>query len=700
MPASLPRGDTNARLAALRSYGILDTEPEEIFDDLTRLASRICETPISLVSFVDSHRQWFKSTVGLGVRETPREMAFCAHALSNPDKMLIVRDALEDERFANNALVTGEPHIRFYAGVPLVTPDNQTLGTLCVIDRKPRELSESQLADLRLLARQVFSQLEARRNLRLLRQTAEQLENQRSENQLILDHVPAYVFYKDSNNILIRVNQAVADSLGLSAEQIEGRSAVDFYPEHAATYHREDLQVLRAGVPMTFMAEPTYDQDGTATWISTDKIPIKNPNGVVDRVLVVAKDVTQLKETEVQLLDVQEQLRRANDELSKQVEITAGELEASELRYADLYHNAPDMFASIDIGTRCVGQCNDTLLRETGMSREEVIGKPVSQLYHESCRDRIDSIIEELSTNGHVRNREMTLRHRDGSSIEVSLSVSAFYDAKGRLTASRSVWRDITEKKRLEEENEKRLTQLAHLSRVATMNEMASGVAHELNQPLYAIKNYAQGSLRRLRAPSPDTDLLVSPLEEIVSAADRAAELIAGLRRYAKPGSNRLAVTHPRDLAGRAMRLLQPQLKNQQIEVACKITDDLPPITCDDICIEQVLINLLINAAEAMSELNGKARRVELLVEQDRSGRIRFAVIDNGPGLSGVDVSRLNEAFYTTKKDGLGMGLAICRTILDAHGSLLEASSNADGGATFEFSLPPSKAEPKKKPPS
>lgn len=191
--AASPSAAEAARVAALNRYAILDSEPEQTFDDLVILAAHVCHTPMAMLSLVDDRRQWFKSKVGVQISETPKETSICATAIQQPD-LFIVGDTCEDPRFRENPLVVSEPKIRFYAGAPLINEDGFALGTLCVVDREPRVLSDEQKEALTALSRLALRQMELRKNLQLLKEAlndrtreehARELEIKRLEEKLV-----------------------------------------------------------------------------------------------------------------------------------------------------------------------------------------------------------------------------------------------------------------------------------------------------------------------------------------------------------------------------------------------------------------------------------------------------------------------------------------------------------------------------------
>jgi two-component system NtrC family sensor kinase len=188
MGAPIMSTNDAARVTALQKYAILDTEPEQAFDDLTLLASYVCKTPIALISLIDEDRQWFKSKVGISATETSRDIAFCSTAIQQPE-VLVVPDTLQDERFRTNPLVVAEPNIRFYAGAPLINEDGYALGTLCVVDRTPRNLAPEQEAALKALSRLVLMQLEFRRNLILLKEALNDRTREEHERERELKKV-------------------------------------------------------------------------------------------------------------------------------------------------------------------------------------------------------------------------------------------------------------------------------------------------------------------------------------------------------------------------------------------------------------------------------------------------------------------------------------------------------------------------------
>ena len=274
MSRSASSGETeHRRITKLRALMVLDTEPEPIFDTLTRMASRVCGTPVALLSLVDADRQWFKSNVGLTeVSQTPREVAFCAHAIRG-DEVMQVADASRDPRFAGNPLVLGPAGIRFYAGAPLRMGTGERIGTLCVIDRVARELDGQQLRMLEDLAKLAVQALEMRERLVVQSLTARSehehtLAESEARLRSILDAQHELVSQSMPDGRLIYVNPAYAAHLGHSAASIVGSNLFDFVPEEDRPEVRERIaRVLQTGERLT-TANRMAASDGGEHWVS------------------------------------------------------------------------------------------------------------------------------------------------------------------------------------------------------------------------------------------------------------------------------------------------------------------------------------------------------------------------------------------------------------------------------------------------
>src|SRR5438552_6426709 len=255
MRAALPANE-DARLEALRDREILDAAPEQKFDELAQIASQNCGTPISMISLIDKNRQWFKSKVGIEAKETSRDVAFCAHAILQRG-LFVVSDAMDDPRFATNPLVTTDPKIRFYAGAPLRTSDGHALGTICVIDRTPRQLTEEQENALRALSHQVEAQLELRRRLVQERKQADEALHEKDVSvRVLVEQMPAVLWSVDRDLRfssfmgagLSGIGQQPGQFLGLTLYDYFGTNEPDFRPIAA---HRKSL----AGCSVTYEGE-------------------------------------------------------------------------------------------------------------------------------------------------------------------------------------------------------------------------------------------------------------------------------------------------------------------------------------------------------------------------------------------------------------------------------------------------------------
>ena len=292
-----------ARLAGLRGLNILDSLPERDYDDVVRLASVICGTPVALMSMVDRDRQWFKARVGLEATETPVDVSFCKHAIAQTDlnQIFEIPDATADARFAENPLVTGPMAIRFYAGAPLVTGDGLAMGALCVIDQTPRTLSAEQKEALTILARSLAARLDLRRRNAELTAAADSLAEEHNRFRSILDNSAAFIYVKDRDSRFQLVNQRYADRLGRTPEQCVGLKSRDLYSKDIADkLLAHDQQVWDTQTAHTFEERVFFN--GTETVVVSIRFPLTNAAGEMTAVCGISTDITARKHAEAELL--------------------------------------------------------------------------------------------------------------------------------------------------------------------------------------------------------------------------------------------------------------------------------------------------------------------------------------------------------------------------------------------------------------
>lgn len=630
----------SSRLAALLRFELLDTPAEAMFDNITALAAQICETPIALISLVDAERQWFKSRQGLDARETPRELAFCAHAI-NGETLFEVENALLDPRFRDNPLVTGAPDIRFYAGMPLADSEGHNLGTLCVIDRQPRQLSVQQKGALKLLAQQAI-------NLFELRLQTRQQQEQAALHKAILSSVGTAVLITDMAGVIRQASPGVLPLLGYEVDALVGQSLGLVLPDEERQLQPDPVRPsFNCGSEQASLHElRARHRKGQRIPVLFSLAPIAMDGSAQMGYLCILNDLSYREEALQRLQHIAEQL--------------PGVVYQFQL-YSD--------------GRSCFPYASEGLRDVYGLQPEEVRDDASSVFARIHPDDLLDvtASIQASAEHLSVWHREYRFLH----------PIKGLIWLEGRAMpqprADDSIlWHgfitDITQRKHLEQ----------------MKNEFVSTVSHELRTPLTSIA----GSLGLINgeALGPVPNAMREMLSIAQSNSQRLRQLIDDLLDMDKLLAGKMNFI-PQQLdidSFLAECVTSHQGFARQHDVQLTYTGGpVAQITADPMRLQQVLSNLLSNALKF-----SPAGSQVLLSAQELGGQIRILVVDQGPGVPAEFVDRLFEKFSQAdasdrrQKGGTGLGLAISKELIERMGGCIGFYPRPGGGSVFWVELP------------
>ena len=360
-------------------------------------------------------------------------------------------------------------------------------------------------------------------------------------------------------------------------------------------------------------------------------------------------------------------------------------LQASEQQLRLVIDAIPELIAYVDADLAY--QFNNKAFEKWfGFSRHEIKGKKIWQVIGERPYSVITPYIKEVMS-GKIITFEEKLNYPYRGDVYIRSSYVPNFSDSGNVIGFFLLTADITQSKKEEEGKLKHMLEAAHASRIITIGEMSTQLAHEISQPLASIGAYSSACIRLIEKDRADTEELYSAFKSISTQAIRAQEIMHELRNFVKKDSSRKTVS-VNELVQNAIRFLQIEIRENKPDLSLELAEDLPLIEADQILIEQVIINLVKNAMEAMQILDQEDRRLTIETNVCQDSGVFVSVKDSGPGITDYEASKIFEPFYTTKPEGMGMGLAIIRSIIDSHGGELEVLTNDDNGTTFHFTLP------------
>src|SRR5262245_43347935 len=323
-----------------------------------------------------------------------------------------------------------------------------------------------------------------------------------------------------------------------------------------------------------------------------------------------------------------------------------------------------------------------------GYTAEEAVGKPVTILIPPVRHNEEQMILEQIRHGERIEHYKTVRQRKDGSAIVVSLTISPVKNTDGKIVGASKIARDITERQHAEAREKVLMAELAHLNRVATAGELSASIAHEINQPLTGMVTRAGAALGWLRREEPNLVRAEAALEQIVEAGQHAAGIVRSVHAMFKNETIERTNISLNDLIVAVLAIIRPDIETHGVNLQKRLDDKLPTVGGDKVQLQQVVLNLVMNAIEAMH--SAQRRILSIQSDQPRPGLVRVLIADTGTGIDPSNVKRIFKPLFTTKSRGMGMGLSICQSIIENHSGRIWASPAPDGGSVFHFELPSS----------
>jgi PAS domain S-box-containing protein len=500
-----------------------------------------------------------------------------------------------------------------------------------------------------------------------------------------------YIIYsRDAKGMITYVSPSVKKVLGYEPEELIGAHARNVYadPTHGRQIIDRFASAAEKGKLVENIRAEIRHRDGSVRIMEINERPVFAIDGKLTSVEGISKDVTEAVAADRHIRETKEDLERRVALRTEELQRMYEDLRASEARYRDVVETLNDFIVRwTPDGTRTF--TNDAYNRFHGVGPGELVGTNLREGLHPDDEPEFSRKIACITPENPSMSIELRVLRRDGSYPWVQWNTRAKFDSDGNIVEFQSIGRDVTALRAAADMLRQKEAHLAHLSRLATMGEMVAGIAHEINQPLHAAKTFAEAARRNLQTGGAEkVEKAIECATEISQAITRTVEIIRRLREFTKAQPFELEELSLNDVAREAAELTGYEIRRVGVVLRMELVEELPAILGDRIQLAQLVVNLLMNGCEAMEQIPAGQRVLIVRTGFDDATQT-LSVSDAGVGVDEAEMHRLFEAFFTTKKEGMGMGLVLCKSIAEAHGGELRAERNAAGaGMTFTLAIP------------